>query len=317
MVTRLGSGKFTYEVNVDWAKLPKGWSFLEVPDVAVDSQDRVYVFSRGEHPMMVFDRDGNFLTSWGEGLFKRPHGITIGPDDTLYCADDVDHTVSKFTLEGQVLMTLGTPGKAAPFQGGDPFNRPTKVALDPGNGDIYVADGYGNARVHKYSPDGKHLLSWGESGSDPGQFNLVHSVCTDKDGLVYVADRENHRVQIFDSNGKYRTQWNNMHRPCGLYIDSNRDGLCYIGEIGPGLPINKDYPNLGLRISIYNLEGERLARLGDIRTGEKPNQFWAPHGVAMDSRGDLYIGEVSWSVAGSHMDPPRELLSFRKLVRVV
>jgi hypothetical protein len=102
-----------------------------------------------------------------------------------------------------------------------------------------------------------------------------------------------------------------------LYIDSNRDGLCYIGEIGPGLPINKDYPNLGLCISIYNLEGERLARLGDIRTGEKPNQFWAPHGVAMDSRGDLYIGEVSWSVAGSHMDPPRELLSFRKLVRVV
>ncbi len=317
MVARLGSGKFTYEVIVDWAKLPKGWSFLEVPDVAVDSQDRVYVFSRGEHPMMVFDRDGNFLASWGEGFFKRPHGITIGPDDTLYCVDDVDHTVSKFTLEGQVLMTLGTPGKAAPFQGGDPFNRPTKVALDPGTGDIYVADGYGNARVHKYSPDGKHLLSWGESGSDPGQFNLVHSVCTDKNGLVYVADRENHRIQIFDSNGKYRTQWNNMHRPCGLYIDSNRDGLCYIGEIGPGLPINKDYPNLGLCISIYNLEGERLARLGDIRTGEKPNQFWAPHGVAMDSRGDLYISEVSWSVAGSHMDPPRELLSFRKLVRVV
>ena len=316
MVTRLGSGKFTYEVIVDWAKLPKGWSFLEVADVAVDSQDRVYVFSRGEHPMMVFDRDGNFLASWGEGFFKRPHGITIGPDDTLYCVDDVDHTVSKFTLEGQVLMTLGTPGKAAPFQGGDPFNRPTKVALDPGTGDIYVADGYGNARVHKYSPDGKYLLSWGESGSDPGQFNLVHSVCTDKDGLVYVADRENHRIQIFDSNGKYRTQWNNMHRPCGLYIDSNRDGLCYIGEIGPGLPINKDYPNLGLCISIYNLEGERLARLGDIRTGEKPNQFWAPHGVAMDSHGDLYIGEVSWSVAGSHMDPPRELLSFRKLVRV-
>jgi DNA-binding beta-propeller fold protein YncE len=317
MVTRLGSGKYTYEVIVDWAKLPKGWSFLEVADVAVDSQDRVYVFSRGEHPMMVFDRDGNFLASWGEGFFKRPHGITIGPDDTLYCVDDVDHTVSKFTLEGQVLMTLGTPGKAAPFQGGDPFNRPTKVALDSGTGDIYVADGYGNARVHKYSPDGKHLLSWGESGSDPGQFNLVHSVCTDKDGLVYVADRENHRIQIFDSNGKYRTQWNNMHRPCGLYIDSNRDGLCYIGEIGPSLPINKDYPNLGFRVSIYNLEGERLARLGDIRTGEKPNQFWAPHGVAMDSRGDLYIGEVSWSVAGSHMDPPRELLSFRKLVRVV
>jgi len=316
MATRLGSGKFTYEVIVDWAKLPKGWSFLEVADVAVDSQDRVYVFSRGEHPMMVFDRDGNFLASWGEGLFKRPHGITIGPDDTLYCVDDVDHTVSKFTLEGQVLMTLGTPGKAAPFQGGAPFNRPTKVALDPRTGDIYVADGYGNSRVHKYSPDGRHLLSWGVPGSDPGQFNLVHSVCTDKDGWVYVADRENHRVQIFESNGKYVTQWNNIHRPCGLYIDGNRQQFCYVGELGPTLPINKDYPNLGPRISIYNLEGKRLARLGDIRMGEKPNQFWAPHGIAMDSRGDLYIGEVSWSFAGGDMDPPRELRSFRKLAKL-
>jgi hypothetical protein len=317
MVTKLGNGEFTYEVIVDWAKLPERWSFLEVTDVVVDSQDRVYVFNRGEHPMIIFDRDGNFLSSWGEGLFsERPHGLTIGPDDTLYCVDDSDHTVRKFTLDGQVLMTLGTPGKSAPFQSGLPFNRPTKVALAPETGDIYVTDGYGNSRVHKYSPDGKHLFSWGEPGSDPGEFNLVHSVCTDKDGYVYVADRENHRVQIFDSNGKYMTQWNNLHRPCGLYIGGNGEQVCYVGELGPSLPINKDYPNLGPRISIYNLEGKRLARVGDIRGGERPNQFWAPHGIAMDSRGDLYIGEVSWTFAGRHMDPPREVRSFRKLVKL-
>jgi hypothetical protein len=317
MTIRLGSGEFTYEVIVDWAKLPEGWSFLEVADVGVDSEERVYVFNRGEHPMIVFDRDGNFLASWGEGLFKRPHGLTIGPDNTLYCVDDVGHTIRKFTPEGQLLMTLGTSGKSSPFQSGLPFNLPTKVALHPETGDIYVADGYGNSRIHKYSPDGKLLLSWGQPGSDPGEFNLVHSVCTDNHGYVYVADRENHRVQIFDSNGTYVTQWNNLHRPCGLHTAGNGEQVCYVGELAPALPINKDYPNLGARISIYNLEGKRLARLGDIRPGDEPNQFWAPHGIAVDSRGDLYIGDVSWSFAGRNMDPPRELRSFRKLVRSV
>jgi hypothetical protein len=317
MTIRLSSGELTYEVIVDWAKLPQGWSFHEVADVAVDSEDRVYVFNRGEHPMIVFDRDGNFLASWGEGLFKRPHGLTIGPDNTLYSVDDVGHIIRKFTPEGHELMTLGTPGKSSPFQSGLPFNLPTKVALHPETGDIYVADGYGNSRVHKYSPDGKLLLSWGQPGSDPGEFNLVHSVCTDNHGYVYVADRENHRVQVFDSNGTYMTQWNNLHRPCGLHIAGNGEQVCYVGELAPALPINKDYPNLGPRISIYNLEGKRIARLGDIRPGDEPDQFWAPHGIAVDSRGDLYIGDVSWSFAGRNMDPPRELRSFRKLVRTV
>jgi len=316
MVAKLGDGEFTYEVLLDWAKLPKGWSFIDVVDVAVDSEDRVYVFNRGEHPMIVLDRNGNVLTSWGEGLFKRPHGVTLGPDDALYCVDDFGHTVSKLTLDGQVLMTLGTAGQGTPFQSGLPFNRPTKVALDPKTGDIYVADGYGNSRVHKYSSDGKLLFSWGEPGTDPGEFNLVHSVCTDKDGYVYIADRENHRVQVFDSNGKYTTQWNNMHRPCGMHIGGNGEQLCYVGELPPEYAFNENWPNVGRRISIYNLAGERLARLGDILSGEEPHQFWAPHGIAVDSRGDLYIGEVSWTFKGRKMDPPRKLRSFRKLVKL-
>ncbi len=118
MATRLGSGNFTYQVVTDWAKLPEGWSVLEVVDVAVDSEDRVYVFCRGQHPLIIFDREGNFLRSWGEGIFQRAHGVTIGPDDSLYCTDDVAHVIRKFTPEGKLLLTLGTPGKEAPFQGG-------------------------------------------------------------------------------------------------------------------------------------------------------------------------------------------------------
>ena len=312
MATILGSGKFTYEVDVDWAKLPEGWSFVEVADVAVDSEDQVYVFNRGEHPMIVFDREGNFLSSWGEDLFTRAHGVTFGPDGNLWCADDGDHTIRKCTLDGEVLMTIGTPGEPAPYQGGEPFNRPTKVAFDPRTGDLYVSDGYGNARVHKYSPDGKPLFSWGAYGNDPGEFNLVHSVYTDKEGLVYIADRENHRIQIFDSSGKYLTQWNNMHRPCGLHIEGD---LVYIGELPSQLTVNADYPNLGCRISIYDLEGKLLARLGNIRPGEEPDQFIAPHGITVDSRGDIYLGEVSWAAKGRTLDPPREMRSFRKLVK--
>ena len=177
-----------------------------------------------------------------------------------------------------------------------------------------MSDGYGNSRVHKYSADGKLLFSWGEPGCDPGQFNIVHNICTDKEGWVYVADRENHRVQVFNGSGKYETQWNNMHRPCALYMDTTgRDPICYVGELGPGMSVNKECHNLGNRVDIYDKYGRRLARLGDIRAGEAPGQFIAPHGIALDSRGDMYVAEVSWTIMGQRLQPPRELRSLQKL----
>jgi DNA-binding beta-propeller fold protein YncE len=313
MVT-LGQDKFTYEVIENWAKLPNDWTFKEVGGVGVDARDNVYVFSRGAHPMMVFDRDGNFLRSWGEGLFPRAHGVTMGPDETMFLTDDGDHTVRKCTLDGKVLLTLGTSGKPAPFMSGEPFHRCTHVAIDPRNGDFYVSDGYGNARVHKYTPDGKLLFSWGESGTDPGEFNIVHNIATDKDGWVYVADRENHRVQVFDPNGKFETQWVNMARPCGLYLDQS-SGLAYIGELGAAIGPNAKARKLGPRVSIYNTEGQVLARLGEGPEGEEPGLFIAPHGICIDSRGDIYVGEVSWTHTGSRLNPPREIRSLQKLAR--
>ncbi|MEE8443538.1 MAG: peptidyl-alpha-hydroxyglycine alpha-amidating lyase family protein [Dehalococcoidia bacterium] len=314
---RLGQDKFTYEVAVGWEKPPPGYSWREVADVTVDSKDRVYVLNRGgEHPMIVFDSDGNFLRSWGEGVFShRPHSVTPGPDDTMYCADDGDHTVRQFTLDGKVLMTIGVPGKPAERYSGPPFNGCTDVAIDPKTGDLYISDGYGNASIHKFSPDGKLLFSWGAPGTDPGEFNLPHNIITDKDGYVYVADRESHRVQIFDSNGKFQTQWNNLHRPCGLGITPEQH--VYIGELGAGTPVNRYLPGIGPRITVMNTSGKRLARIGDKGSGLEVGQFVAPHGIGLDSQGNIYVAEVAWTAIHHFEEPSEPVRSLQKLVKVI
>jgi DNA-binding beta-propeller fold protein YncE len=299
-----------------WGALPDGMRFVEATSVAVDANDDVYVFNRGPHPVIVFDRAGRFKRSWGEGVFRRAHGITIGPDGTLWLTDDLHHTIRQFTPEGKCLLTIGDPDTPSPLQGGKPFNRPTHVAISPRTGDVFVSDGYGNSRVHKYDPKGRHLLSWGEPGTDPGCFNLPHNIATDAAGLVYVADRENHRVQIFDPNGGYLGQWNNLHRPCGLAADARLGDIFFVGELPTHLAVNKDVPNLGARVSILSLKGELLGRIGGRFAGEKPGEFVAPHGCAVDSHGDLYVAEVSWTAQGSQETPPREIRSLQKFERL-
>jgi hypothetical protein len=319
MAVTLGDGDYRYRVVENWAKLPDGWEFRDVAGVGVDSKNQVYVFNRGEHPMMVFDSDGNFLRAWGEGLFSRAHGLHVGPDDALYCTDDGDHTVRKITTEGKVLLEIGVPGEPAPYMSGEPFHRCTHTALSPDN-HIFVSDGYGNARVHKYSPDGKLVLSWGEPGSGPGQFNIVHNIVGDDDGWIYVADRENHRVQVFNGDGKYETQWNNLHRPCGLFMPRGKCPHCYIGELGPGMPVNRAMPNLGPRLSIVSNEGKLIARLGgEDGLVNEPAKFMAPHGLAVDGRGDIYVGEVSytnWPASFGDQPVPKLLHTLKKLEKI-
>jgi DNA-binding beta-propeller fold protein YncE len=217
-----------------------------------------------------------------------------------------------------VLLTIGTPGVPKSYMGGQPFHRCTHTALSP-QGDLYVSDGYGNARVHKFAPNGTLLLSWGEPGTDPGQFNIPHNICCDDDGWVYVADRENHRVQVFDGRGKFEAQWNNMHRPSGLHMERGPSPRFYVGEIGGGMGVNYDMPNIGPRISIYGQKGELLARLGHRPAGLELGQFISPHGLAVDSRGDIYVGEVSFTNWGNRYQgqpPPPGLRSLQKLVKV-
>jgi hypothetical protein len=318
MTAVLGTGDFRYHAQREWAKLPEDWDLADVGGLAVDAEDRVYVFNRGFHPMVVFDRDGEVLGSWGETIFRRPHAVHLAPDGTIWCADEGDHVVRRCTLEGKVLFTLGTPGAPAAEFSGQPFNRCTHTALTP-NGDILVADGYGNARVHKFAPDGQWLLSWGTFGTDPGEFNVVHNIACDADGFVYVADRENYRIQVFDTEGTFVTQWNNLFRPCGLYMHGARQPVFFVGELGPFLAINRRYPNIGPRISILDHRGRLLDRLGAPHAGVEDGTFIAPHTLAMDSRGDLYVGEVSYS-AWEHVFPetpkPRRIRSLQKLVKL-
>jgi hypothetical protein len=216
----------------------------------------------------------------------------MAPDDTIFLTDDSDQTVRRCTLDGKVLLTIGTPGKPSAFMSGLPFHRCTHTALSP-TGDIYVSDGYCNARVHKFAPDGRHILSWGAAGIGPGEFNIPHNITCDADGWVYVADRENHRIQIFDGEGRYQAQWNNIHRPSALFMPRCKCPICYVGELGPGVTLNRKFPNLGPRVSILDNSGRLLARIGGLHPGFGPEEFIGPHGIAVDSRGDVYIGETS------------------------
>lgn len=309
---------YEYEPVVDWVQLPKGRQLHDVCGVAVDSHGNVHAFNRGGSPVMVFDHMGRFLRSWGEDLFKRPHGAFIDKDDMIWLTDDHDHTVRKCTLDGVVVMLLGVPGQPERFMSGLPFNRPTHTAISP-SGDFYVSDGYGNARVHKYTAEGAHILSWGRPGTDPGEFNIVHNLTCDDQGRVYVADRENHRVQIFDSEGNYLSQWNNFYRPAGLYTTRGDNPITFIGEGGPQSPISKAVPNLGARVSIMDSKGKRIGRIGGWQPGTGPREFLAPHSIALDAQGNLYVGEVSfsnWPKKFPDKERPTNLASLRKFRRI-
>ena len=269
-----GSGDFTYEVVEDWWTLPEGWSFGWIPAVAVDSKDRIYIYSRSEHPMVIFDREGRYVDSWGDDNLKDAHGIYIDGEDNIYCVERETHCMRKFTSEGELLMTLGTPDQEG--ADGEPFRLPTDVAFDS-KGFMYLTDGYGNSRVHKYTADGERVKSWGEPGDGPAQFNLPHCVRVDRHDRLLVADRSNNRIQFFDTDGNYLHEWSGLHHPDTIYIDGD---VVYVAE-------------LDQRVSIWTLEGEKITEWGRGEKSEKPGEFLAcPHGIWLDSVGDLYITEV-------------------------
>lgn len=324
-----------YRLVAGWEKLPRGYRHLDCVGAGVDANDRVYLITRSDVRVIVYEHDGTFVTSWGEGVFTpRTHCIRFGPDGAVYTVDDGDHTVRKFTPDGKQLMMLGTPGVASdtgydpkikdPFDrlasithGGPPFNRPTGVAIAP-NGELYVCDGYGNARVHRFSADGTFIQSWGEPGTKPGQFNLPHDIWVAPDGRVFVADRENDRIQVFSPTGQFLDQWTHVQRPTGLCM---RDGLIYVSELW-WVPsqrsfrlgkIEKDMPG---RVSVLDMSGKVLAQFGHEGEKTAPGSFIAPHGICADSRGDLYVAEVTDTFAATRGLVPVGSHTFQKFARV-
>src|SRR5712691_10499127 len=320
-----GTNALSYEVAEGWEQLPAGYEHRDVAGVAVDSEDRVYLICRGDHPIIMYDRSGKFLGSWGEGDFTyRTHGITVGPDEMVYCTDDGNHTVRKFTPHGKLLMTLGTRDKPADtgYDGKDyltikrpagAFNRPTNLAVGP-KGDLYVSDGCGNCRVHQFAPNGELRRSWGVPGTGPGQFYLPHGIATAADGRVFVCDRENDRIQIFSPDGEYLTEWTDTQRPTHLVFDAQ--GRAYVSELWwhPGDtshslgPMTQARPG---RVSIFAPAGGLLARWG---TPDAPaaGSFAAPHGLAVDSQCAVYVSEVTWTFAVSRGRAPADCHTFQK-----
>lgn len=306
-----------YRFDTAWPRLAGDLRLGDVGGVAVDQQDNIYVFHRGRVPMLVFRPDGTCVDGWGEGLFTSPHGLHYGWDGCLYCTDDGDHTVRKFTPGGKLLLEIGIPGKPAPFMSQKPFNRCTHTALSP-QGEIYVTDGYRNACVHCFSSEGNHLRTWGDSGSGPGEFYVPHNIVCDEAGVLYVADRENHRIQRFDGQGTYLGEWHNLHRPMALWLHSMDQGSgaarFYVGEAGP--LFNRYFPGLGPRVSILSADGAVLERIGDVGFGHAPDRFMAPHGLAVDSAGNIYVGEVAhaaWPTLYPEEPIPPDLRTLRKL----
>ena len=260
-----------YEKVEGWAKLPAGMEWGQVISVDMAPDGSIWAFHRAEPPILKFDAGGNVIKSFGEGLFVRPHGFHIDRDGFLWATDQQGrdgkgHQVFKLAQDGEVLMRLGTRGVGG--EGQDTFNGPTDVAIGR-NGDIFVTDGHFNNRVVKFSKEGTFLQAWGTKGSGPGQFDLPHTIAIDSQGRVFVGDRSNARIQIFDQDGTFLDQWDQFGRVSGIMITS--DDTIYVADyqLHQALLIGsaKD-GSIHARIEPVIAEGITIDRMGNVYAAE-------------------------------------------------
>jgi DNA-binding beta-propeller fold protein YncE len=284
----------TFVVDAQWPHKPATYRWGHVPGIAVDALDNVYVFTRADPPVQVYDSSGKLVRGWGEKLFKMPHHIRIDREGNVWVADAGDHVVQKYTPEGKLLLTLGVKGKAGRDE--KHFNMPTDMAVTA-TGDIFVSDGYGNARVVHFDKHGKFIHTWGELGHLPGQFSIAHAIVADSQGRLYVADRNNARVQVFDQKGKLLAEWRDLIIPWGLWT-TPKDEIWVCGS--SPMQWRKQDSSLGCPpkdqiFMKFNTEG-RLLQLFTVPKGidglERIGEVNWVHAVAADSHGNLYAGDI-------------------------
>lgn len=238
-----------------------------VSQVAVDSRDKVYVYQRGDPPVIVFDPSGDMIESWGSGLVADAHGIFITRDDLVLLVDRDGHQLLGFDVHGNRLWEIGSRQRP---QLQAPFNHPADVAIDPTNGEIYVADGYGNSAIHCFDVQRKHLRTWGRPGKGPGEFTTPHGIWVDQFQRILVADRENDRVQLFDPDGGYIDEWTDLYHPMDIFVDAM--GSVFVTDQIP-------------RVTMFSSDGVLLGRCKPVGIGG--------HGLWGDSAGNLYFAEVA------------------------
>jgi len=265
--------ELAYRVVPDFFELPPSAGFGEASGVALNSKGHIFLFQRARPMLAEYDEHGKFIRSIGDGLFDHPHGLRIDPDDNIWTTDDGNHLVLKLSPAGRVLLVLGRKdwGGEATWL----FNKPTDVAFAK-NGDIFVTDGYGNSRVVKFDRDGNFIKTWGKYGTGPGEFDLPHSIVVDKDGRVYVGDRENARIEIFDADGKFLKEWKDVGYPYGLFITPDQ----HIWMVDGGYD----------RIVELDQNGKILGAIGE--PGRASGQLAWAHFMAVGPDRKIYVAEV-------------------------
>jgi DNA-binding beta-propeller fold protein YncE len=295
-----------YVVDPTWPEKPERFTWGQTPGITIDSRDHIYVFTRSDPAVQIYKIDGTLIRTWNVEDCNGAHFIRIGPSGKIWAANIKTHTIRKYSPEGKLLLTLGEPGQAGSDE--NHFDRPTDMVILP-SGDIFVSDGYGNRRIVHFDATGKYINEWGEAGARPGQFALPHSIIADSQGRLYVADRENARIQVFDTKGKLLAVWNNLITPWGLWISKNDD----IWVCGSSVKKKDGEDALAILppqdqvVMKLNRKGEVLLRVPLQMTTDppgKPGELNWVHDIAFDSKGNLYLTDIQGHRAQKFVPQP-------------
>jgi DNA-binding beta-propeller fold protein YncE len=268
-------------------KLPPGMNFRGTSGIAFNSKGNIFVIHRGPMSVMEFDPDGNFIRGFGDGLFERAHGLRIDGEDNIWATDVASNLAYKFDPAGRLQMVLGVKGHSGewhPFGHLRLLHEPNEAVVGP-SGDIFVLQGHGKAEslVLKFDHDGNFIKSWGGKGSGPGQLNLPHSLVFDAQGLLYIADRNNARIQVFDADGNYIREWQQPGTPCGLFMGADQHIWLAHGHTG--------------QIMKLDLNGTVVGRMADAGTGKIPGKYGEAHYIAVSPRDEVFVADtLNWRV---------------------